>query len=296
MAREPDGEMPWTVSDDVARFDYATGAWCIVCVRLTQFVSWVLNEKLFVHAVRRRYRRIWLETGERYVRRQAIWTTQRSVDEEGRHEAMRQRQEARKQQRAQEQREAEQRQRQEAEARRAEQQQQRETERAAEWARFEQEMAEQRQQRQIEAEHARQRREAEERQRQEEARAAEQARIQQEQREQQAARGWWDGVPAAQLQQLCAAVADPVRRREGTRVEFDQEPTVGSGYGIAAYRNRHLYGILRPSPESLHRVPPAVPVFLRNAREARQIIDASVIAPDRVVYFDLPDFEQGALI
>jgi competence protein CoiA len=102
-------------------------------------------------------------------------------------------------------------------------------------------------------------------------------------------------VSAAQLQELCAAVAGPVWRGEGARVEFDREPAAGSGYGIAAYQSRRLYGILRPSPASLHRVPPAVPVFLRNAREAQQIIEAGVIAPERVVHFDLPDHEQTPL-
>lgn len=102
-------------------------------------------------------------------------------------------------------------------------------------------------------------------------------------------------MSAAQFQQLCAAVADPARRGQGASVEFDREPTADSGHGIAAYRSRRLYGILRPSPASLHRVPAAVPVFLRNAREAQQIIDAGVIAPDRVVHFDLPDHEQASL-
>lgn len=294
--QEPDGEQPWTVSDDVARFDYTAGAWCVVSVGLTQFISWLLREKVLVHAVRRRYRRIWLEISERYVRRQTIWTTQRSLDEEARHEAMRQRQEARKRQREQEQREADQRRQQEAEARRAEAQRQREIEQAAERARREQQWAEQRRQWEIEAERARQRREAEERQRAEQARAAEQERLQREQREQQAAREWWDDVSSAQFQQLCAAVADPVWKREGIRVQFDQEPTADNGYGIAIYRSRRLYGILRPSPASLHRVSRTVPVFLRNAREAQQIIDTGAIAPDRIIHFDFPDFEQLSLI
>jgi hypothetical protein len=112
--REPHGEQPWTVSTSIARFDYAAGAWCIAGVGLTQFVSWVLNERLLVHAVRRRYRRIWVEAGKSYVRRKTIWTTRRSLGEEDRHEAMRQAQEARNQQREQEQREAEQRRQQEA--------------------------------------------------------------------------------------------------------------------------------------------------------------------------------------
>lgn len=58
--QEPNVEQPWTVGEDVARFDYTVGAWCIVSVGLTQFISWVLHEKVLVHPVRRRYRWIWL--------------------------------------------------------------------------------------------------------------------------------------------------------------------------------------------------------------------------------------------
>ena len=105
-AQEPRGGQPWTVSSSVARFDYAAGAWCFVGVELTRFVSWELAGRLLVHAVRRRYRRIWVEPGRSYVWRKTIWTTPRSIGEEGRHEAMCQDQEARKQQREQEQREA----------------------------------------------------------------------------------------------------------------------------------------------------------------------------------------------
>lgn len=130
--RAPGDGQRWTVSASVARFDYIAGAWRFVGVELTQFVSWMLAEWLLVHTVRRRYRRIWVEPGKSYIRRQTIWTTPRSIGEENRHEAMRQGQEARKRQREQEQREAEQRQQQEAEAGRAEEQRQREIERAAE--------------------------------------------------------------------------------------------------------------------------------------------------------------------
>ncbi|GLW35198.1 hypothetical protein Areg01_81340 [Actinoplanes regularis] len=62
-----------------------------------------------------------------------------------------------------------------------------------------------------------------------------------------------------------------------------------------AYVRRRLHGILRPSPASLHR-PPAVPVFVRNVREAHLLIDAGTIDPARVVHLNLPDHEQIALI
>jgi hypothetical protein len=39
-----------------------------------------------------------------------------------------------------------------------------------------------------------------------------------------------------------------------------------------------------------------VPVFLRSAREAQLITGTGTIAPDRVIHFDFPDFEQLSLI
>ena len=57
-----------------------------------------------------------------------------------------------------------------------------------------------------------------------------------------------------------------------------------------------LRGILRPSPTSLHRLPPAVLVFVRNSREAQAIIETGQIEPGRVTHFNLPDHEQLCLI
>jgi competence protein CoiA len=67
-------------------------------------------------------------------------------------------------------------------------------------------------------------------------------------------------------------------------------------YGTATYLRRPLYGILRPGPASLHRLPPTVPVFLRNAREAHVITGLSTIDHARMIHIDLPDHEQMSLI
>jgi hypothetical protein len=97
--------------------------------------------------------------------------------------------------------------------------------------------------------------------------------------------------------QLRAAVADPLWKRDLARVEFDPHgATADNGYGIAIYVRRRLHGILRPSPASSRRLPPAVPVFVRNAREAQLLTGTGNIDPARVVQFDLPDHEQMSLI
>ncbi|MGH3757223.1 competence protein CoiA [Actinophytocola sp.] len=301
VARDADGDvdhdLAWTVIDGVAGFRYSDGAWRIQRLPLDAFVGWVLYEQTFVHQVRTRYRRIGIGAERRYVRRHLIWTTSRSVDEMIRHDAMRQRQDERKRQQREREQTAEQRRRDEAEARRQEEQRQREIAEAAERARREQQWEEQRRQWALEAAQARRQREAEERRRQEQARAAEQERLQQEQREQQAARQWWQAVSSAQVDELRAAVADPVWKKDGIRLEFDSHgPPASCGYGIAIYRSRQLYGVLRPSPASLHRVPRIVPVFVRNAREAHLLTETGRIEPDRVIHFDLPEYEQLSLI
>jgi competence protein CoiA len=155
--------------------------------------------------------------------------------------------------------------------------------------------AEQRRLQEIAAEQLRQRREAEEHRQREEAAAAEQTRLRQEQFERQQARQWWDALSTAQMEQLCAAVSDPVWTKDGIHVAFDTEPSAEHGHGIAIHRTRRLYGVLRPSPVSLHRLPPTVPVFVRNAREARLLTDTGLIEAQRIVHFDLPKFEQLSL-
>ncbi|WP_432978927.1 competence protein CoiA family protein [Dactylosporangium sp. CA-233914] len=99
-----------------------------------------------------------------------------------------------------------------------------------------------------------------------------------------------DGVP-------WIGTVPSIRKKQAARVEFDPAgATADYAYGIAVYLRRPLYGILRPSPAFLHRLPPTVPVFVRNAREAQLITAPGKIDPARVVHFDLPDHEQMSLI
>ncbi|WP_155256533.1 competence protein CoiA family protein [Salinispora pacifica] len=303
--QEPHDDQPWTVVDGPAAFHFEHGTWIVIdAPQLTAFIGWVLHEQTIVHRVRSRYRRIWYPTSEGYRRRNLIWTTSRHIDTETRHEAMRQRQEERKRQREKQERRAEQQRQAEAEARRIEEERQREVQRQEQERQRkirEAEMAvrweEQQRQRAIEAEQARRRREAEERQRQEQARAAEEQRLWQEQREHQMAVQWWAELSHTQIQELQDAVAEPLWKKQATRAEFDtQGASADNAYGIAIYIRRRLHGILRPSPASLHRLPAVVPVFVRNAREAHDLINTGNIEPARVVHFNLPDHEQMSLM
>ncbi|MEV6924032.1 competence protein CoiA family protein [Dactylosporangium sp. NPDC051485] len=296
--REPRGGDSWAVVDGVAGFDFKNGVWIVVeDLDLTRFIRWVLHEQTAPHQVLPRYRRVWLPSEQGFGRRQLTWTTQRSVGEEARHDAMRQRQEAwrreqeeKKQQAEQIRKEEEARQR---EAQRLEDERQREIRAEAERVRLE----EQQRQRAIEAEQVRQRREAAELQRQEQAAAAERERLLQEQQELQAAQRWWDELSPKQIQQLQEAVAEPLWKEDGARLEFAPDvPTADTAYGIAARLRHRLYGILRPSPASLHRLPPTVRIYVRNAREAQLLIDTGKIDPVRIFAFDLPDHEQMFLI
>ncbi|MGJ3227098.1 competence protein CoiA family protein [Micromonospora aurantiaca (nom. illeg.)] len=285
--QEPRDGRPWTVIDGPAAFYFEHGTWIAVDdLALTAFIRWVLHGQTFVHQVRHPYRSIWFGASKSWRRRPLVWTTSPHVDTETRHEAMRQRQEERKRQREEQERQAEQQRQAEAEARRIEEERQREAQR-------------QEQQRQwaIEAEQARQRRKAEERQRQEQARAAEEQRLRQEQHEQLLASQWWAELSPAQVQELRDAVAEPLWKSQATRAEFDaQGATADSAYGITIYTRRRLHGILRLSPASLQRLPPVVPVYVRNAREAHQLTDTGNIDPGRVIHFNLPDHEQMSLI
>ncbi|WP_433136191.1 hypothetical protein ACQPZ8_28645 [Actinomadura nitritigenes] len=87
------------VRDGLTKFDYARGSRVQVDdVTLPTFVRWVLDRSLTFHPIGRRYRRIRLpgRGGNVTIRRSMSWSTQRSIDAEAEHEAMRQRQEAAK--------------------------------------------------------------------------------------------------------------------------------------------------------------------------------------------------------
>ena len=289
--RDPRGDLPWVIVDGVAGFQFGRGCWISTAeLDLTQFIVWVLHDKAVPHQVLPRYRDIRIPDREAYRRRQLIWMTTRSVDSEARHETMRQRQDLRKRQLQETQRQAEQR-RKEDEARQREailQEEKRQREIANAKIRALREAQEQ--QWAIEAEQRSLQLKAAEGRRQQE-------RVRRERLEQQAARRWWDELSAQQHQQLRAAVADPLWKKGLTRAEFDpQGPTAEHGYGIAVFVHRILYGILRPSPASLHRLPRDVTVFVRNAREARLLADTAHLDGVRVVHFVLPDHEQITLL
>lgn len=297
--RDPLEDQPWTVTDGVAAFDYPHGTWLAVeNLALEVFIRSVLHAQVSTHVVLPRYRRIWFAAEKRYARRQLIWTTASHIEAEARHEVMRQRQEARRRQREEEERQAEEGRRREAEAQRQEQARQREIDAAA--ARV---AADERHRQWLaEYERAQQLREAEEQRRRAEEHAAEQERLrverEQVEAEMQVARQWWAEVSGTQLLELREAVAAPVWKDHATKVHFDPQPTTSAeyGYGIAVFLRHRLYGILRPAPASLHRIPAKVPVFVRNAREAAVLIATEHIDPARVVHFDLPDHEQMSLI
>ncbi|XVS67853.1 competence protein CoiA family protein [Actinosynnema sp. CA-299493] len=296
QVREPHDRSAWTVVDGIAGFRYVDGAWRTVTADLVRFIGWMLHGQAIVHEPLPRYRLIRLDD-RRYAHRRSFWTTRRSAGEEARHEVMRQEQDERKRERQ----EREHRERQlaeaEAEARRLEEQRQLEIREAEARERIKQYRIEEERQWQLRAEQERLRRETEERLRQEQTLVAEQQRLEQEEQERLQARRWWDAVSSTQVDELRAAVCDPVWKQEGIRLVFDpQGPALTYGHGIAISRNRQLYGVLRPSPASLHRVPRGVPVFVRNAHEARELIDTGKIRADRVVHFDLPEFEQLSLI
>ncbi|WP_328421744.1 competence protein CoiA family protein [Micromonospora sp. NBC_00389] len=292
--REPTQGRPWTVVEGPSAFDFDRGAWGAVdTLELTAFVRWASRGQPLVHEVRPRYRRVWFAADDLYRRRRLVWTSSPHIDSETRHEAMRQRQEARKRQREEQQRQAEQRAEAEAEARRKDEQRQREIRAAEEAARRDEQLR----MWAAEAEQARQRREVEEEQRQAQERAAEQQRLRQEQDERLAADRWWGELSAEQIHEFREAVADLLWKTHAARPEFDaQGPTPDRAYGIAIRVRLRLHGVLRPSPASLHRLPPAVPVYVRNAREAQQLAATGAIDPTRVVHFDLPDHEQMSLI
>jgi len=93
------------------------------------------------------------------------------------------------------------------------------------------------------------------------------------------------------------SLAELLWRKQATNAEFDTRGvTTDSVYGIAIYTRQRLHGILRPSPASLHRLPPVVPVYVRNARETHQLTDTGNIDPARVIHFNLPDHEQMSLV
>lgn len=305
QVQAPEGDGTWTVVDGLAGFAYQEGSWRVLDKPLPEVLGWVLQKQVFFHEVLPRYRRVLLGLGT--ARRSAVWTSVRSIDAEERHEQMRQRQEQRKREQAELQRQAQLFQAHEdaiaEDARRAEEARQRKIQEAQDAARF----ARLRQQRQVEEQERQRQREAQEAARlQQEAAARRQADA-----ERQAATSWWQELSVAQRDELFAAVRDRLQdielstmwRKAGGRPELDEQPTLKHGYGVAVCLKARMYGdygelcaVIRPSPASVHRIPGKVAVFVRNAREARQLTDTGTIAAERISILDLPDGEQLSLL
>lgn len=294
---EPRGDAPWTVADGLASFDVRRGAWVLVeRTPLARFVYWALEGKVTSHHVLRRYRRIHLGA-RRQARRNLLWTTERSIRQEEKHEAMRQRQDERKAERERAAAEAEERRLAEERAAREERERLRKIEEEARRA----EAAERTRLNLIKWEEERLAREERERraaeERAERERLEAQARAEREERERQAATAWWAEVSAAQWQELLDAIAQYSLKHAATRAVPQQKHAEAQhGYGIAVYAGGRLYGVARPHPGSLHRLKSSVLIFVRSAREAEQILAQGSVDAGRVVHFGLPDHEQLQLL
>ncbi|MFD6469609.1 competence protein CoiA family protein [Streptomyces goshikiensis] len=87
---------PWQVDDGLAGFVYRSGRWKFQEEPLERFVRWALEEQLVSSELLPRYRRMYLvvDGEQRRFRRDRWWTSQKSIADQGRHEVMRQRQDA----------------------------------------------------------------------------------------------------------------------------------------------------------------------------------------------------------
>ncbi|GGY14145.1 hypothetical protein GCM10010358_77950 [Streptomyces minutiscleroticus] len=195
---------PWVVDDGLAGFVYRSGRWKFQEEPLERFVRWALEEQLVSAEVLPRYRRVYLvvDGEQRRFRRDRWWTSQKSIADQGRHEVMRQRQDA-----ARAQREARQKEQEEAAERRRREVEEQERARKAEEA--ERRRLEREEEARLRLEEAR-RRWAEEAERRERERAEREARLAREQakREEQerqdleTARAWWGRLSPQQQTEL----------------------------------------------------------------------------------------------
>lgn len=294
---EPRGDLGWTVADGLARFDVRDGAWLVVKdTQLERFVRWALEGRVFPHQVLSRYHRIHL-SAERTARRGELWTTERSVQAEEQHNAMRERQKAWRVEKERKEREAEKQRLAKEQAEREEQERQRKAE--AEARRLEAEERHRLWKIEFDKQQAileEKRRKAEE-ERQERERLEAQARAEQVARELEAAKTWWAECSDAQRQELLDAISGYTLKQTGTKAAPEQleKYEARHAYGIALFSLGKLYGVARPSPASLHRLASDLPIFVRTAHEAEQILTQGVVDADRVTHFNLPDHEQLSL-
>ncbi len=285
-------DQPWVVDDGLAGFVYRSGRWEFQQEPLDRFVRWALEEQLVPAEVLPRYRRVYrvVDGEQRRFRRDQWWTSRRSIADQDKHEAMRQRQEA-----ARAEREARQKEQEEAAERRRKELEERERARQAEEARVRLEEA--------------QRRWAEEDARRERERVEREARLAQEQAEREererqdleTARAWWGRLSLQQQTELFAAVAEYAWRESSARVEVPEKPMMWTQYarGVPIYvtdKRRTLYGIVRPCPDLIADCPTLTEklVLVRSAHEAREL--ATLLPQGRIVHLDLPEHEQLTMI
>ncbi|MBT2546125.1 hypothetical protein J7E99_37050 [Streptomyces sp. ISL-44] len=289
------------VDDGVAGFAYSEGGWNFREEQLGQFVRWVLHGQLVSAESYPRYRRVYRVIDDKRVtfRRSLWWTSRQSVDAQTRHELMRQRQEA-----AREEREARETERKEAEKQRQQELEEQERARRAEEA---ERLRKEREERERIAWEERQRRWAETDARHAREKAEEEERLarkkaEQEERERQAletANAWWRRLSKSQSEELFAAVVERAWREEKLWVEVPETPRMSReyAYGVPLYtrgkrNSRTPYGIVRPCPGLLSVSPQmaAEHALVRSTQEARELQQAG--HKGRITDFDLPGHEQ----
>ncbi|MFB6725549.1 competence protein CoiA [Kribbella sp. NPDC056345] len=286
------------IIDGAAGFQFTRGRWQTPDrLTLTEFVQGVQDGSVVVHDVLSRYRQIKVDS-TRYAWRHRLWTMAASVEAEGRHELMRQRQDAwrQRQQEAEAAQQAAERRQREDDKRRHE------AEHAAEQARRQQEQA-QRDEDWWRGFHARLeqdrlRQEAVEQQRRSAAEAAEHERQRLDQAEADAASRWIEKVSETRTHELHNKIIEYVWRNEmGKTATIDTDgPKKEHAYGTAIQLGTRLYGVVRPSPTSMQRLPGQLRVFVLNAREAQLLLETGKVMTEQMVHFDFPDDEQLSLL
>lgn len=285
----------WTVADGLAKFVHELGSWVRVSdIDLATFARWALQEQVTPHTILPRYRRVRLRPDGSLSRRSSCWASSRSTAAESRHEQMRSRQDEQKKRRKERERVEQERKLLEEKARKAEEERLRAIEREAEAEKARERL--QVQMAQWEAERKERLAQAEEQRRIEEERAreAEQARLAQERREREAAERWWAELSGEQWQDLLVAIGElSVQEKAGKTYPVKQGVDAEYAFGVPIMAKRGLYGIARPSPDSVKNwnVYGRQRIFVRNQREA-DLFTAQGVDPALVVHFDLPDFEQ----
>jgi hypothetical protein len=286
------------VIDGAAGFQFKKGRWQTPdCLALTEFVRGVQDGSVVVHEVFPRYRQIKVGSTH-YSWRHRLWTTAASIEAEGRHELMRQRQDAWKQR----QQEAEAAQQAAERKQREDDRRRQEAEHTAEQARRLQEQA-QRDEEWWRGFHARLkqdrlRQEAVEQQRRAAAEAAERERQRLDRVERDAASQWIEKVSETRTHELHNKIAEYVWRNEmGKTASIDTDgPRKEHAYGTAIQLGTQLYGVVRPSPASMQRLPGQLRVFVLNAREAQLLLETGKVTAEQIVHFDFPDDEQLSLL